>query len=282
MGAGEKAGVEEANARIPESPKGNQEKGYADEWLLALLNIPNRKMSRMTGAQLKDQAEIRGKRIWDILPDFHADDLKTHRTLRALMQDLHRIETKLPGITHAGEAIHTIRTATDFDGWLRRDHGGEDKDNDRIQNIQRMQSAAAHYPTIQGYLDAVKKVRDEAARRKSERAKQRREQDEVTLSTGHAAKGLEWRCVFGVGWSEEILPHRKADDIAEERRIAYVIATRARDLFRISSLETWNDAITAPSRFLTGLQLAPPSQKEEPLLPAEPEKEEAFGGLFMP
>ena len=50
------------------------------------------------------------------------------------------------------------------------------------------------------YLQAIQKLRDEVARRKSERAKKRRERDEVCLSTGHGAKGLEWRCVFGVGW----------------------------------------------------------------------------------
>ncbi|HZO92041.1 MAG TPA: ATP-dependent helicase [Chthonomonadaceae bacterium] len=256
--------------------------GYEDEWLLALLNVPNRKLSRMVGAQLRNWAEIRGKRIWDILPEFHAADLKTHRTLRQLRQELQRIAEKLPSITNAGEAIRIIRAVTDFDGWLRRSEQ-DDRDNDRIQNVQRMQAAAAHYPTIAEYLAAVQRVREEAARRKAERAKKRREQDEVTLGTGHSAKGLEWRYVFAVGWSEELLPHRKAEDIAEERRIAYVIATRARDLLVISSPDTWNDAAVAPSRFLTGLQLAATSLPSEAPLDTEPEPEpdEALGGLFM-
>ena len=262
---------------------------YADEWLLALMNVPNRKIGRNVGAQLKNMAEIRGKRIWDVLPDFHADDLKTHRVLRDLLQDLHRIDKKLPDALHAGEVIRAIRNATDFDGWLRRD-AGDDRDNDRLQNVQRMQSAAAHYASVREYLDAVQKVRDEAARRKSERQKKRREQDEVCLSTGHSAKGLEWKVVFAVGWSEEILPHHKAEDINEERRIAYVIATRARDLLRISSLESWNDAITSPSRFLTGLNLAAPPPVSETEDAGEivgveltaGESAGELGGLFMP
>jgi DNA helicase-2/ATP-dependent DNA helicase PcrA len=255
---------------------------YADAWLLALLNVPNRRLARAVGSQLRNVAEIRGKRIWDILPEFPAADLKAHRALRQLLQDLKRIEEKLPSIAHAGDAIRTIRAVTDFDGWLRRDERN-DRDNDRIQNVQRMQSAAAHYATIGAYLTAVQRVRDEAARRKAERAKKRRQQDEVTLSTGHAAKGLEWRYVFAVGWSEELLPHRKAEDIAEERRIAYVISTRARDRLSLSSLDSWNDAAVAPSRFLTGLQLAVPRSPEEETseLPDAPEQEEAFGGLFM-
>ena len=255
--------------------------GYPDEWLLALLNVPNRKLSRGVGGQMKNWAEIRGKRIWDILPEFHADDLKAHRALRQMTQELQHISQKLPAIAHAGDAVRIIRSATRFDEWLKHDEKDE-KDNDRIQNIQRMQAAAAHYSTIGAYLKAVQRVRDEASRRKSERAKKRREQDEVMLSTGHGAKGLEWRVVFAAGWSEELLPHRKADDINEERRIAYVIATRAKDLLCITSLDSWNDATVAPSRFVSGLQMvttAPQPDTEIALTEAKPE--DTFGGLFM-
>ena len=271
-----------------QNPKSKIQNTYPDEWLLALLNVPNRKLSRMVGGHMKTHAEIRGKRIWDILPEYHADDLKSHRAVRQMTQELTRIAEKIPAILHAGEAVKIIRSVTRFDDWLHSDEKDE-KDNDRIQNVARMQAAAAHYPTIGAYLKAVQKVRDEAARRKAERAKKRREQDEVVLSTGHGAKGLEWRVVFAVGWSEEILPHRKADDMDEERRIAYVIATRARDLLYVSSLDSWNDATTAPTRFLTGLNLTayePPEKSETESEPAPDLREtdaapDAFGGLFM-
>jgi DNA helicase II / ATP-dependent DNA helicase PcrA len=276
---------------LPETTQGGNHdsnaKHFPDEWLLALLNVPNRKLSKMTGAQLKNFADVRGRRIWDVLPDFHAPDLKTHRALRILAQELKDIADRLKHIEHAGDAVKIIRNATDFDGWLRRDEQDE-RDNDRQQNILRMQSAAAHYPTIADYLKAIQKMRDEAQRRKAERARKRRERDEVTLATGHSAKGLEWNTVFAVGWSEEILPHRKAEDIDEERRIAYVIATRARDRLFLSSLETWNDATVASSRFLNGLTLllhtpdpqAEESTEETPLHP-QAAAFDPLGGLFM-
>ncbi len=257
---------------------------YPDEWLLAVLNVPNRKLSRSLGGQLRNFGEFRGRRIWDVLTEFRAPDLRSHRGLRQVCQELQQIDSRLARLPHAGELVRVIRAVTDFDGWLRRENGDE-KDNDRIQNLHRMQAAAGHYRTTVDYLAAVQRVRDEAARRKSERAKKRREQNDVTLSTGHAAKGLEWRCVFAVGWSEEILPHRKAEDVTEEVRIAYVMATRARDLLFLSSLDTWNDATVAPSRFLTECRLSPPSAPAEDatLLRAtagynEPE----LGGLFIP
>ncbi len=259
---------------------------YSDEWFLALMNVPTRKLSKVTGGQLRDNGEWRGKTIWNSMQEYHAPEMAIQRSMRLLRKELEEIEGKLKQAAHAGEAVKAIRQVTDFDGWLRRDQGGDDKDNDRIQNIARMQAAAAHYPSIAEYLAAIKKVRDEASRRKAERAKTKRELDEVTLSTGHSAKGLEWRCIFAVGWSEEILPHRKAEDIDEERRIAYVIATRAKDLLYLSSLNSWNESTVSPSRFLTGLNLKPRIHLENEevelieILPDE-KKTDAFGGLFM-
>jgi DNA helicase-2/ATP-dependent DNA helicase PcrA len=268
----------------PAASNGSAPNLYPDEWLLALVNVPNRKVSRTVGPHLRTHAEIRGRTIWETIQDFHAPDLRSHRGLRQMTEDLKQIDSRLKRTYHAGEAIKIVRSVTEFDDWLRRDQG-DDKDNDRIQNLQRMQAAAAHYATIADYLVAVQKVRDESARRKAERAKKRREQNEVTLSTGHAAKGLEWRCVFGVGWSEEILPHRKAEDIVEELRIAYVIATRARDMLFISSLNSWNDATVAPSRFLLGSQLSSPAAANAAHVAAPSDvrrHETELGGLFIP
>lgn len=77
--------------------------------------------------------------------------------------------------------------------------------------------------------------------------------DAATLSAIHAAKGLEWTLVHLVGVSEGVLPIAHADDeeaIDEERRLAYVAFTRARDVLRISGVEGGARSSRAPSRFL--------------------------------
>ncbi len=61
--------------------------------------------------------------------------------------------------------------------------------------------------------------------------------DGVTLSTIHAAKGLEWNAVFLIGLSEGLLPMSLADTdeaIEEERRLLYVGITRAREHLHLS------------------------------------------------
>ncbi|WP_232547700.1 ATP-dependent helicase [Propioniciclava soli] len=84
----------------------------------------------------------------------------------------------------------------------------------------------------------------------------------VTLSSLHAAKGLEWDAVAIVGVHEGSLPFVLAtspDDIAEERRLFYVGVTRAREHLRVSGSTTRRGTgqRRSPTRFLDGLVAAP-------------------------
>jgi DNA helicase-2/ATP-dependent DNA helicase PcrA len=59
-------------------------------------------------------------------------------------------------------------------------------------------------------------------------------QGKVTISTIHAAKGLEWPVVFVPAVYEGIIPHSRAEDSDEERRLLYVAMTRAQALLYLS------------------------------------------------
>ena len=75
----------------------------------------------------------------------------------------------------------------------------------------------------------------------------------VTLSTLHAAKGLEWPHVYLAGWAEGSLPISYAttfEAVDEERRLAYVGVTRAARTLELSWARTAGRGERAPSRFL--------------------------------
>ncbi len=100
------------------------------------------------------------------------------------------------------------------------------------------------------------------------------QQDVVTLSTLHAAKGLEWPHVMLAGVNEGLLPF-KADDedmtpqrLEEERRLMYVGITRARVTLAVSTLrrrKRGREMVPGvPSRFIAEMKLHEATAKEDP------------------
>ncbi|MBE0546484.1 MAG: UvrD-helicase domain-containing protein [Rubrivivax sp.] len=100
------------------------------------------------------------------------------------------------------------------------------------------------------------------------------EQDVVTLSTLHAAKGLEWPHVTLAGVNEGLLPFRSGDDdmsperLEEERRLMYVGITRGRSTLVVSTLrrrKKGRDTVVGiPSRFIKEMKLDEGVVKEDP------------------
>ncbi|MEJ2453119.1 MAG: DNA helicase Rep [Candidatus Thiodiazotropha sp.] len=93
-----------------------------------------------------------------------------------------------------------------------------------------------------------------------ERQNEEEDPDQVHLMTLHAAKGLEFPHVFLVGMEEELLPHRSSieeDNIEEERRLAYVGITRARQSLTLTYAarrKRFGELVPCePSRFLQEL-----------------------------
>ena len=100
------------------------------------------------------------------------------------------------------------------------------------------------------------------------------EQDVVTLSTLHAAKGLEWPHVVLAGVNEGLLPFRGADEemtaerLEEERRLMYVGITRAQRTLTVSTLKRRKrgreTVAGVPSRFVVEMKLDEAVVKEDP------------------
>jgi len=100
------------------------------------------------------------------------------------------------------------------------------------------------------------------------------EQDVVTLSTLHAAKGLEWPHVVLAGVNEGLLPFKSEDEdmsperLEEERRLMYVGITRARQTLAVSTLrrrKRGREHVAAiPSRFIAEMKLNDSPNREDP------------------
>ena len=147
----------------------------------------------------------------------------------------------------------------DFIDWVaKRCGGGSIQDDEEFNNEQTVLQVAQ---TISVILSM---------------AERGDEQDQVTLTTLHASKGLEWPHVFLASVNEGLLPFKAdaeemtAQRLEEERRLMYVGITRARTTLAVSTLRRRKKSrelvMGIPSRFIGEMKLHELSEKEDPRL----------------
>ncbi len=209
----------------------------ADEAVKRVINIPSKTFGKPTHflgqafvAEVEMQAARKGHSLYKALA---LGQFKTTNQGLAVkdFRDLVR------DIALGGDSAEArLRKARElgYDDWLLREEGHvEDEGNSRLDNLEELCTAAAAFPTPADFLAFV------AAQNK---AKEDGEAgDAAQMMTIHRAKGLEWPVVFVVGFAFGMLPHHRSlrwlddektqlasDSLEEERRLAYVAITRAK------------------------------------------------------
>ncbi|MBP9687322.1 UvrD-helicase domain-containing protein [Candidatus Woesebacteria bacterium] len=143
-----------------------------------------------------------------------------------------------------------IRVTTYLDKFAR----DSEENQSRLENIKELRSVASEFPIILEFLENVALV-------EAQETKHADDQNAVTLMTLHSAKGLEFPVVFMVGMEEGLFPHSRAlwdtNQLEEERRLAYVGITRAKEVLFLTyadrRLYFGQRSSNPPSRFLIDL-----------------------------
>lgn len=150
------------------------------------------------------------------------------------------------------DLLRQVLEDTGYNAMLAADRTAESAG--RAENLSELARAMEEYDTLGDFLEHVSLVMD------NDRSDA---EETVTIMTIHAAKGLEFDNVFGVGWEEGVFPSQRAIDegglasLEEERRLAYVAITRARRQCTIIHAANrriygqWTSSI--PSRFIEEL-----------------------------
>lgn len=240
--------------------------------LLRILNTPPRGLGPSVVEKLLARATAAGKPIWDILPSAVEENLFASKATAALtwfVTLIQRYQDRFQGpslVSVARDLTHEVDYKAEIartypiptDQQSRWDSVGEVLN--MLENYERRASA----PSLAGFLEEVTLDNQDDQRQEEKRG------EKVTLMTLHSAKGLEFPHVYLVGIEERLLPHERSMDsermVAEERRLAYVGITRAKDrltmsraLFRSRFGQRYP---TEPSRFLPEMygQDPPPPQ----------------------
>ncbi|GHF17277.1 DNA helicase PcrA [Streptomyces morookaense] len=232
--------------------------------LRRILNVPKRGIGERAEAMI-DALSLREKvsfaqalRRVDEAYGMAARSANAVKRFNVLMDELRTVVESGAGPATILEAV-LERT-----GYLAELQASTDpQDETRIENLQELAAVALEFEqerteeepgTLAEFLEKVALVAD---------SDQIPDEDEegtgvITLMTLHTAKGLEFPVVFLTGMEDGVFPHMRAlgqaKELEEERRLAYVGITRARErlyLTRSSMRSAWGQpSYNPPSRFL--------------------------------
>ena len=130
----------------------------------------------------------------------------------------------------------------------------------RLKDLDHLESLCARHGTLSEFLSEITLEPPQAS--VVDIAVPEGEEDTLTLSTIHSAKGLEWKAVFILWVLDGKLPLSRAaeneEEMEEERRLLYVAATRAKDLlvmtYPVNIYErAAGTVLSKPSRFVEGI-----------------------------
>ena len=235
------------------------------------LDTPAKGIGRKTVERLTTWAEAHDKRLIDAV--HHAADIEGIGG-----RPRHALERFSQQVRHAQAEAHQLSVADALRKLLAevrlRDNVLKDTGSGKVTQTR--------WGSVEFLLDSVERFERRAWDKGAKRPKwneylgnlnlkkkdeDQTPSDQVTLSTFHSAKGLEWPHVFILGVEEGTMPHKRTEaprlsdaisgDIEEERRLFYVGITRARDRLWLTRAATRVDRgrelEIQPSRFLDEL-----------------------------
>lgn len=233
-----------------------------EENLKRIINYPARSIGKTSVDKIQVTANETGKTFWEVLQTPGIADLKgaAAKAIEAFVYMIKGFQTQLEAAS-AYDVAFNVGKRTGLVAELYNDKSVEGLA--RYENIQELLNSIKEFtetPDEEGelvdkslgsYLQQITLLTD-ADKNNDENA------DSVKLMTIHAAKGLEFPCVFSVGLEETLFPSSMSlydrEDLEEERRLFYVAITRAKQrlwvTFSASRYRFGSLVQNDPSRFI--------------------------------
>jgi DNA helicase-2/ATP-dependent DNA helicase PcrA len=219
-----------------------------------IINTPKRGIGKATLEQLHQAARAGNSSLYQALTQLLSTQVIRGKTAQTLTHLLHQFDAWRAAAKEktVSELADQMLEQSGYRAMWQADSSPEAPG--RIENLRELVRALGEFSTLDAFLEHVGLVTDGAAQAADEM---------VSIMTLHAAKGLEFEVVFLTGWEEGLFPSQRTLDemgargLEEERRLAYVGITRARQHLTISHAANrriynqWQSSM--PSRFLAEL-----------------------------
>ncbi|MCI9142556.1 MAG: UvrD-helicase domain-containing protein [Lachnospiraceae bacterium] len=214
--------------------------GRDDVAVRRIINVPRRGIGNATLEKAEEFARLREIGLYAAFE--RADEIeglgRTAAKIRSFVELIRKLREARSRMTVA-ELIQLIVERIGYEEYLQ-DY--DDDGDDRIANVDELITKAVNYSetheeaTLQDFLEEVALVADIDNVNEND--------NRVLLMTLHSAKGLEFPCVYLAGLEDGLFPAYMAvnsdnmEDLEEERRLAYVGITRAKDRLVLTSART--------------------------------------------
>ena len=216
-----------------------------DVAFLRTINMPSRKIGKKKIEQLRVFAEERNCTLYDALKSLADTQLFYGTDARRYIETIESLRETYASLP-LGTLLQAVMDKSGYEAYLRLQNDQERLDN--VAEFRRVVEKAGQDDdaSLEDFLAHITLFTD---------LDREENTNNVKLMTIHAAKGMEFPYVFICGMNEGVFPSRKTlslEDMEEERRIAYVAMTRAKDMLFLSDSEgTANDNLFKyPSRFI--------------------------------
>jgi len=242
-----------------------------DNAFLRVINVPRREIGSTTLEKLGNYATARKISMYAACDEIGLGELMDSRFTDRLSRFKHYMDN-LRQQCAQNDPIAALRSMVmdiDYETWVRSQTSSDKAADFRMSNVWFLIDALKN--TLERDEEGEMTIEEAIAKLVLRDMLERQQEEEegaegVQMMTLHASKGLEFPYVFIMGVEEEILPHRssiEADTIEEERRLAYVGITRARQNLAMTfaaKRKQYGEIIECmPSRFLDEL---PPEDLE--------------------
>ncbi len=237
-----------------------------DNAFLRIINLPRREIGPSTLQKLGEYASERQVSMFDACEEIGLEQVLSASAVEKLRRFTKWLHEKYRQC-YESDPIQTIRDLIydiDYEGWLQQNASSDKVAEKRIQNVYFL------VDSLRNTLERLQEDDPEAGIEEAiarlilidlmDRQEEEDDSNRVQLMTLHASKGLEFPHVYLIGMEEELLPHRNSienGDIEEERRLAYVGITRAKETLTITlarQRKQFGELLDClPSRFLEEL-----------------------------
>ena len=212
-----------------------------------IANVPKRNLGKRRMEFLQEYAEQRGCLLYQALLDNLEDPIIKGTGAGKFISLIESFAAGYEGRS-VSEVLSAILNESGYEKMLRTEGSQERLDNlaELKQSVYEYETTCGEEVTLEHYLARA------ALFTNADTAEQG---DRVKLMTVHAAKGLEFPCVFLCGMNEGVFPSRKVrtrQAMEEERRLAFVAVTRAEKELYLSEADgrNFDGSPRYPSRFL--------------------------------